>query len=433
MLRTAGLAIAFVFVGACRNTAPAFGSNPESARANAEQFWGALGDRFNTVVRHPRYNGARLKLAHFALSPSKVYDDTSTWTGQRGDMRVLDVDAGFDGQRYFVQPLAGAAFPDRPGDARHIMRLRKVGEEEFRWTTDVEFAIGQVKATEFAALYASLLRAAAGRSEGAVRLDYRSAVPRGSAALGRLFAIDSLKTVPRADGTTDITFVTRIQPADIRKDMPNFAGYLDKYIRPAHYKFTLADKRGARWMELNAEKYLVSFKLRTTADGKMAPLDGAPRPFPNDLYLRGEMFVKIMIFTVGVKDLVVDVKWLHDARERGWLFRFQRPPEWDLPPLVATMLKSPLRRPFEKGGFTFRLAVRDSAGAQTVIARQIDGTVKESSILRWMSGLSGTAMSDYVGPSEVEENRFVMDAFYGLKADFQSLGGHPAVHIQKDD
>ena len=174
-------------------------------------------------------------------------------------------------------------------------------------------------------------------------------------------------------------------------------------------------------MEIGAEKYRLTVRLRATADGRMAPIDGTPRPFPNDLYLRGEAFAKVMIFNVGVTDLVVDLKWLHDAHERGWLLRFQRPPEWQLPPLVATMLKSPLRRPFEKGGFILRLSVRDSAGAQTVISRRIDGTVKESAILRWLSGLSGTGMSDYVGPSEVETNRFLSEGFHGLKSDFTAL------------
>lgn len=417
---------------ACRETGPAFGATPDSARANAEQFWGGLGDRFNSVVRHPRYNGARLKLAHFALAPSRVYDDTSVWTSRRGQERVLGVEAGFDGARYFIYPANDPAFPRKPGDARHVMRLRQVGDDEYRWTTNVDFAIGRVKADEFAQVFAALLRGAAGRSEAAVRADYRGAVPRGGAALGRLFSIDTMRPLPRADGTTDVTFVVRIDPAGIRAGYPAFAGYLDKYIRPARYRFTLADKRGARWMELVAEKYYMTFRLRTTADGSLAPLDGSPRAFPDDLYLRGEAFAKIMIFNVGVTDLVIDLKWLHDAGERGWLLRFQRPPDWQLPPLVGTMLKSPLRRPFEKGGFTFRIAVRDSAGAQTVIARQIDGTVKESAILRWLSGLSGTAMSDYVGPSEVEENRFASEAFYALKSDYSALFTAPAALIRKD-
>lgn len=416
------LAVAGLSAG-CRNSAPAFGASPESARANAEQFWGGLGDRFNNVVRHPRYNLARLKLAHFALAPSKVYDDTTVWTARTRDERILQVAAGFEGQRYYAQTAPSAPPPRKPGDARHDMRLRALGDDEYRWTTNVDFAIGTIKAIEFAEVYASLLRAAASQGEMALRADYPRAIPKGSAAFGRLFDIDTVKPVRLADGTTQVTFVARLDPRGIRGTFPHFAGYLEKYIHPARYRLTLSDRRGARWMEMSAEKYLVTFRLRTTADGHMAPLDGAPRPFPNDLYLRGEAAAKVMMFTVGVSDLVADVKWLHGPNERGWMLRFQRPPEWHLPPLVGTMLKSPLKRPFEKGGITFRIAVRDSAGAQTVISRQIDGTVKESAILRWLAGLSGTAMADYVGPSEAEENRFVMEGFYGLRGDYAAMGG----------
>ncbi len=405
----------------CRGTAPEFGSSPEAARINAGQFWGGLGDRFNNVIRQPKYNGARLKLAHYALAPSKVWDDTSVWTSQGKNERVLSIDAGFDGKRYLVKAAPNVPFPGTPGNARHVMRLSRLPGDEYRWTTAVDFAIGDIKATEFAEVFASLLRATAGRSEAAVRTDFRAAIPRGSAAFGRLFSIDTLRTVPRADGTTDVTFVTRIDPDGVRASFPAFASYLDKYVRTGHYAFTLADKRGARWMEMAAEKYRLTIRLRATADGRMAPLDGTPRPFPNDVSLRGEAFAKVLVFNVGVTDLVIDLKWLHDAHERGWLLRFQRPPEWQLPPLVATMLKSPLKRPFEKGGFTFRLSVRDSDRAQTVISRQIDGTVKESAILRWLSGLSGTVMSDYVGPSEVETNRFLSEGFYGLKSDFAAM------------
>jgi hypothetical protein len=411
-----------IAASACSGTAPAFGSTAEQAEANAQAFFGGLGDRFNNVVRHPKYNEARLKLAHHALAPTKVFEDTSIWTAVRGSERVLHVDAGRETDRYFIKPAAGDGHPRRPGDARHTMKLRRVGEDEYRWTTSVDFGIGQVRAAEFAEVFAAMLAGAAGgRTESQARVDYRSAFPRGSAAMGRLFSIDTLRPIPLADGTSIVHFVTRIHASRIQKDFPHFAAYLEKYIKPARYDFTLVDRRGARWMEMEAEKYVIRFRLRASRDGRLAPLDGAGRPFPDDLYLRGEAFAKVMIFNVGVTDLIADVKWLHGPNERGWLLRFRKPPEWHLPPLVATMLKSPLRRPFENGGFTFRIAVRDSAPAQTVIARDIDGVVHESAILRWISGLSGTAMSDYVGPAEADENRFVMEAFYGLRSDYGAL------------
>ncbi len=83
--------------------------------------------------------------------------------------------------------------------------------------------------------------------------------------------------------------------------------------------------------------------------------------------------------------------------------------------------RAALRRPFEGGGTVLRITLRDGAGAQTHLTRELRTTVKESAIVRWMGSLGFTAMSDYAGKTEEEENRFLAEAFDALRLDLRGL------------
>jgi hypothetical protein len=47
--------------------------------------------------------------------------------------------------------------------------------------------------------------------------------------------------------------------------------------------------------------------------------------------------------------------------------------------------------------------------------------VQESGILRFLNRLSGTAVGDFLGPSEREANRFNADAFRALRIDIATI------------
>jgi hypothetical protein len=48
-------------------------------------------------------------------------------------------------------------------------------------------------------------------------------------------------------------------------------------------------------------------------------------------------------------------------------------------------------------------------------------------VTRFLSGLSGSAFSEFDGPAEREENRFNADLFLGMRDDLRSLrSGAPA-------
>jgi hypothetical protein len=133
------------------------------------------------------------------------------------------------------------------------------------------------------------------------------------------------------------------------------------------------------------------------------------------------MSMKILIFTVGWTDMVGEFNVINTPHERGWAMRFAKEPEWRLPPTVGYLLKSPLRRPFQDQGIPVRISIRDTPGAQTLMNRRASLVVQESGILRFLNRLSGTAVGDFLGPSEREANRFNADAFRALRSDVAAI------------
>ena len=406
---------------ACREVGPAFGPTIPAARANAEGLFGGIAQRFTNVQRNPKFAHARGRLGKYALTPSAIYNDTSVWTAIGNDAtRTVTVDGEFSANRYLFSARQVATRANEPGDSRHLMVLRKVDDDEFEWYTNVDIAAGAITGNDIANVISALLKSAENRTPAAIRADYRESFPRSTASLGRLFSIDSLKTTTDADGATTITLGIRLNPNKLRPTMPAFAAYLDKYATESRYRTVVTDKRGIRWLELSGAKNLMTLKLRS-ANGRFAPFSGPLRPIPSELVMTSDFVTKIMIFNVGFRRLVGDVTVLQSPHERGWFIQFTKEPEWRLPPTVGYLIKTPLRRPFQGAGAMFRLAIADTPGSQSIIGRRTSATVQESAILRFLNRLSGTAMGDFVGKAEVEENRFAAEVFNAMRLDSRML------------
>jgi hypothetical protein len=116
-----------------------------------------------------------------------------------------------------------------------------------------------------------------------------------------------------------------------------------------------------------------------------------------------------------------DFEFINTAHERGWSMRFAKEPNWTLPPAIGSILKGPLRRPFQGTGIPIRISIRDNPGSQTLLNRRLSLVVQESGILRFLNRLSGTAVGDFLGPSEREANRFNADAFRALRQDVAAI------------
>lgn len=418
---SAGLGLA-----GCRNAPPAFGSTRARAAANAGDFFAAAAYRFTNVQRDAKFAAARPKLGRYALTPSRIFADSAVWSVRGAADRTLLLSAGYSGGRYGMAAAAAVPTLSRPGDARHTIRLQRLpGDDVFLWTTDVDFAVGRMTAADAALVVGSLLSAVEGRSGVALRADYRSAFPRATVAMGRLFTIDTVRTTPDAAGATTVELSISLHPERLHAaSFPAFAGYIDKYVTPARYRLTVTDRAGMRYFTTAAARNRLTLRARVKG-GRLVAFTGPPTPMPDGLLLRSEAFAKFGFFTVGASDLVSELTIVRAPSERGWHLRFNREPRWHLPLAAATLLRTPLRRPFVEGGATLRLTVRDAPGAPTVIARHTRTAVQESAVLRFLGSLGSTALNDFAGKSEEEENRFWAEAFQAMRADAEAVTGPP--------
>jgi hypothetical protein len=406
---------------ACKPVAPAFGPTAATARQNADEFLYSVGSRFTNIQRPQRILHARAQFGHYALTPSGIYNDTSIWLAIGADSaRLFGIEGVFSVDKYIANARLTATPPDALTESREIVRLRKLSPSEYEWFTNVDVALGRMPAKSITDVLAAVLAAGEGRSPAAIRADYTTNFPRTTAALGRLFSIDTLRATPDAEGATTYDLAIRLTPEILKGWMPHYAAYIDKYISKGKYRVTITDKSGARWFDANAADYYLRFKLRSRG-GHFAPLDGAVRKMPEDLTIKVDMSMKILLFTIGWSEMVGDFDIINTPHERGWAMRFAKEPEWHLPSGVGYLLKSPLRRPFQGGGIPVRLSFRDTPGSQTLLNRRASLVVQESGILKFLNRLSGTAVGDFLGPSEREANRFNADAFRALRADISAL------------
>lgn len=414
-------AVAVLAVTACRPAAPAFGASRGEARANSDAFFGGLAARFTNVQRTPKFAAARSRLGRHALSPSKLMGDTSVWTGGGGAVRSLTLRGTAGTNRYVFHADPAAGVPVRPGDSRHAMRLRRLGDEHFEWLTVVDQAAGPATPEQLVDVWRALLATAVRTPGPALRAEYRLAVPRTTRAMGELMTLDTLLVRPMGDGSALLHLSVSLQPERLAARHPHFARYLVKYVQPARYAWTFGDRRGVPWIVADARRNRLTFRLRATADGRLAPLEGPLRPLPDTLVMRGEAYARFSIFTVGVSRLEATVAMLDTPQEQGWDFRFGREPDWHFPLAVNHLIRSALRRPFADEGAQLRLALQRRADGQTVIARRARVQVQEGAIVRWLGGLGAGAMDEFSGRAEEDENRFLAELFVALREDFAAL------------
>jgi hypothetical protein len=418
--RSATIFALATLIAACADVPAAFGPTASQARANADGLFGAFVRRFTNVYRAPRYARARSMMLQYALTPSEIYSDTSIWTVYGPDnYRTLFGNANFTNGRYTFSNTVTDAPVQTLGEGRHIMRLRKLGNDDYDWFTGVDFAAGSITANDFANVITRWIAASEGHNEAALRAGYRSEFPRTTTALGKLYSLDTLVSTPDGDGANKLYMVIHITPDGIRRDYPAYAAYMAKYADKVKLHFTLADSRGARWLDVTSRDGYITLRMRSH-DGHFAPLEGAIRPIPDTLTMQVDLTAKIKVFTVGVEHMSGEWVNLHSDHERGWALRFTREPSWVLPPVVGYLIKSPLRRPFEGNGTQFRFTVRDDPGHQTVMSRRGTTTVRESAILRFLGKLGGSAMGEFVSNAEEQENAFNVVVYSAMRSDIDS-------------
>lgn len=402
----------------CRGVPNALGIDRRQAQANADSLFAALAERFDNVQRAPKFFQARSKLGRFALSPSEVFGDTSVWTTAGADStRTLTLAGTHTPTGYLFAPRTSVPIPNATGDSRHVIRLSRRGESEYQWNTAVDHAIGPVRANDVASALTALFAGAERVSEPTVRAGAHALFPRASRVLGELCVLDTVRLTRLADRSTAVAVRFHIEPDRIEKTRPNFAKYLEKYVEPARYRVKLTDGRGATWIDAAGGKnaFTVSYRVR---DGELLTLAEPSRPMPDSLLIDIDFSAKFMIFRVGVTNLVGDFAFIRESGERGWMMRFRHEPDWHFPLAVNHLIRSSLRRPFSGDGMTLRISVRDATPEQATLSREAGLVVQESAIVRWLGGLGSSAMSEFAGRAEAEENRYVFEVLSALRADF---------------
>jgi hypothetical protein len=414
------------FVGlACRDTISAYAPEPVAARDAASQVAASVQFRFETPARDDRYDHARMRIARYALAPSKLEDDTLLWTARQGARREVLALGQPTAQGYRLRAAPSVPLPGRVGESRHYVALDTLPAGDRQWITQVDHAIGSVSPEAVANVFTAWLRSAE-RDAAVIRADYRTTAARTTQAFGRLLTLDSVRTTRLPDGSTRVRLGLQLHPVRIAAEFPDFARYLQKYIEPASYRITLRDRAviGAHandtWFVAEAKDNLLQFTFRTR-DGALQPLDGPLRSRPDTLAIHLDAAVKVALFTVGAHAVRGDLVFVRSPQEVGWAMRFAHPPEWDLPPIAGRMVRTPLNRPFQGNGATLRLTVRRQANGQTAIHRLISFAVHESTIMRWLGNLGFTALRDFAGRVEREEARFLAEAMVALRQDLGTL------------
>jgi len=421
-LRTAALsaALGLGVAAGCRPAFAGFDASSGNAATKADEFFGALAVRFGVAYRDQRFEAIRPRMIRHALTPSRIYPDTTLWTSTGGGVRTVSVAGELVGDRYVLSARPGVPRPNGPGESRHDMHLRRIDDAIHQWDSTDELAVGTATAPEIFSILDGALRGLE-RPAGQVRNDYRAAFPKTTEALGRLVILDSLRTIADEDGSTMIMVAARLDPERFRPFAPRYATYMKEYLEPLRIDVALADASGTVWGIASFRRNLLELRVRSR-EGQLRPLGRhVTTARPDSLQLRISFFAKVLFFDVGTTNLIADVVPVRTDAARGWSVRFRREPTWHFPLAVSRLLRAPLRRPFAGEGARIEYIVRDTVGSQTLLARNIHIVVQESAIVRWLGALGATAMGDLSLEAEQEKDRFIGEVFRAMADDARVL------------
>lgn len=406
---------------ACADSLRQTGATPQLAADHSARLFSAIATRFEQPVFAPDYVRARRDLAASTLVPSRIFDDSSLWSEiPSANTRRLYLAGTFSDGHYRLAEGRSLVPPTQPADTRHDVELQQLSPAVYRWTTNVDMAIGDISAADVSNLIHGLLLSGEGRTERAARADFAAAFPRSAAAFGRGFQVDSLRLVPGPDGTTSVALTLGFRPDVMQRSFPRLAGYLDKYLGPAKYSFVLSDRAGARLFVMSGHDRQVTIRYRLQR-GTLVSLAGTPRAWGDSLMLTSDVMLKVKLFSVGFHHLVTDFIINDAGHHRSWTVVARHEPDWDLPLFTERLIRAPLQQPFAGAGSRMEFFVRDSAGAQTLFGHEIRLDVQESAIVRFIGSLAAHAVGDLNPGVEAEEDRFLHEAFAALAADTRDL------------
>jgi hypothetical protein len=404
----------------CSETVRVVSQGPTEPSTKLEELTDAVAARFTRPERSSRFEQTRRRMVSGALHPSRVFSDTSLWGAETSPtFRTITAKGALTDRGYLFDVVEHAPITTI-GDTRHVITLRRLGDGEYQWGTGVDFAIGSITAADVGGMMSRLFTAGVGHDATAGRAASVAAFPRSAAVLSKLFTIDSLTTRPGPQGTIAVTLALGFHTERLAATSPHFAEYLAKYVEGSRYRFLVTDRTGAPYFEAvgAAKKLTITYRI----DGDhLVSSNGPPRTMPDSLRMVSDLTVRVKMFDAGWKNLVTDFTIDRTSRSRSWRFVAHKEPDWDLPLATAHLIRSSLRRPFEGAGATLELAVIDSAGGQTILARRARLEVKESAIMRFLSSLISRVFDDLDTAVEREEAAYIRELMQAFQQDSRAL------------
>lgn len=411
------LAISTPLASSCADALAGISAGPSSPAMKIEQMTDAVAARYTTPERSGRFETARRRLVSGALVPSRAFADSSIWSSfVQPSTRVLAAHGSLTEHGYRFEMATDLPALTRIGDTRHSIALKKLNDGEYSWNTGVDFAIGSITPADFGTVLLELMTNGHERDPAALRSVAYASFPRSSALMAKIFTIDSLTLHPGGQGTTTVAMSVNVRPDELRKTSPHFADYITRYVAKSKYRFTLLDRSGAMYFEATGADQRLNIRYRVRG-GALVSFFGPPRPMPDTLRLTNDFSIHVKVFDVGWKALDTDFFVRRSDHGRSWLIVAQREPDWQLPLITERLLRGPLRRPFQGNGASFEIGIFDSIGTQTSLTRHTHLEVKESAILRFLSGLVGRVFSDLDAEVEREEAAYFRDLILALQQD----------------
>jgi hypothetical protein len=425
--RTA-IGVATLLLAGCAAVFDELSDDKVPAPAAIDAVAAAIACRFGPIELDPALRSARVKFARHSLAPSRLLDDPDLWLRREGSRRLLELSAR-PGLPYGVGARTTAPAPVVAGAYRGSIKLESLGSSDYQWIVRDELSVGRVRAARLAAAFAALLSGLEGETDRGLRDLARQALPRSSAAFGRLFTLEPIVFSRAAGGGVTVTLAVRIEPAGIRGRFPRFARFIEEYLTPARFHLLVTDVTGAPYGELRVAEGRVEIRLRAHR-GALGPLLGGPRPLPDRLRARAAASVKSGIVRVGVESLLGEVRLSRSKEAITLRASFVQEPDWRLPFLVEPLLRAPLRRPFEGEGALLAVGVREVPEGATVLDREYRLVVRESWIVRWLGRFGGGMITAFRVGAEAEADRFMGECLWALRDDLVELASSRKVGHQ---
>ncbi|HVO09649.1 MAG TPA: hypothetical protein VMX54_02740 [Vicinamibacteria bacterium] len=381
----------------------------------------ALAAAFGPVQPDPGFDALRTALARAALVPSRAFDDPRLWSWRQDDRRAVELHGAPGGTGYRVEVRAGARVPATPGDYEGRVQLRRTSPGRFEWEVEEALATGPVRPADLADALSALFRGAERTDAAGARAAIATQLPRATAALGRLARLERLGIEHDAAHATRIELGVRLTPGALQPTAPHYAAFLRRYVSPMKLHARATDEWGAIWWGLDASDDLWNLRLRVR-DGSLVPFEGpADRGIASQLRVTVDYETRMGVFTVGARELAIDVTLVRTPVEKGLLARFTREPRWRLPFLVAPLLGGPLAYPFEAEGSEAGWWAREQPGRTTLMTRRYRARVRENWLVRWLGGMTNGAVDEFRHGAEAEADRFNRECLLALGDDVSAL------------